>query len=37
MAGVRRLLEKDLKLEECTLDPLKKFIREEIDKVMEAL
>ncbi|XP_017237172.1 uncharacterized protein LOC108210416 [Daucus carota subsp. sativus] len=33
MAGVRRLLEKDLKLEECTLDPLKKFIREEIDKV----
>lgn len=36
MAGVRRLLEKDLKLAEFTLDPFKKLIREEIDKVMEA-
>lgn len=33
MAGVRRLLEKDLKLDEFTLDPFKKLIREEIDKV----
>ncbi|KAL8132795.1 hypothetical protein AgCh_008321 [Apium graveolens] len=33
MAGVRRLLEKDLKLTEFTLDPFKKLIREEIDKV----
>lgn len=33
MAGVRRLLENDLKLDEFTLDPFKKLIREEIDKV----
>ncbi|GAB2271452.1 hypothetical protein Dimus_006289 [Dionaea muscipula] len=33
MAGVRRLLEEDLKLEKYALDPFKKFISEHVDEV----
>ncbi|BFG19105.1 hypothetical protein CerSpe_053780 [Prunus speciosa] len=36
MAGLRRLLEEDLKLEKYTLDPCKKFINEQLDKVLES-
>lgn len=36
MAGVRRLLEKDLELDEFTLDPIKKLISEQLDEVIEA-
>ncbi|XP_057974023.1 uncharacterized protein LOC131161964 isoform X1 [Malania oleifera] len=35
MASVRRFLEEDLKLEEKTLDPYKKFIGEQVDKVLK--
>ncbi|XP_052204224.1 uncharacterized protein LOC127809463 [Diospyros lotus] len=35
MAGVRQLLEEDLKLEENTLHPLKKFISEQVDEVLK--
>ncbi|GMH00256.1 hypothetical protein Nepgr_002095 [Nepenthes gracilis] len=34
MAGVRRLLEEDLKLEKYTLDPFKKFINEQVTEVL---
>lgn len=33
MAGLRRLLEKDLKLDKFTLDPYKKLITQELDEV----
>lgn len=33
MAGVRRLLEKDLELEKHALDPHKKFISEHLEEV----
>ncbi|KAL3737350.1 hypothetical protein ACJRO7_026165 [Eucalyptus globulus] len=36
MAGVRRLLEKDLKLEKHTLDPHKKFISEHLEEVLRS-
>ncbi|KAL6504003.1 hypothetical protein OROGR_025926 [Orobanche gracilis] len=36
LAGVRRLLEEDLGLEKNTLNPFKKFIREEIDQVLNS-
>ncbi|KAL9687700.1 hypothetical protein QQ045_032107 [Rhodiola kirilowii] len=35
MAGVRRLLEDDLKLESCCLDPFKKFISRELDELLK--
>ncbi|KAL2339798.1 hypothetical protein Fmac_007738 [Flemingia macrophylla] len=34
MAGLRRLLEEDLKLEKFTLDPYKKFISQQLDEVL---
>lgn len=33
MAGLRRLLEEDLKLDKFTLDPFKKFISQQLDEV----
>ncbi|XWS23765.1 hypothetical protein CRYUN_Cryun28dG0043300 [Craigia yunnanensis] len=36
MAGLRRLLEEDLKLDKYTLDPYKKFITEQLDKVLKS-
>lgn len=36
MAGVRRLLEKDLELDEFTLDPIKKLISEQLDEVLSS-
>lgn len=33
MAGVRRLLEEDLKLDKCALDPHKAFIGQQLEKV----
>lgn len=33
MAGLRRLLEEDLKLDKHTLDPFKKLISQELDEV----
>lgn len=33
LAGVRRLLEDDLKLERYSLDPFKKFLSGELDEV----
>ncbi|XWS21615.1 hypothetical protein CRYUN_Cryun30bG0069500 [Craigia yunnanensis] len=36
MAGLRRLLEEDLKLDKYTLDPYKKFITEELDEVLKS-
>lgn len=36
LAGLRRLLEEDLELEKHTLDPLKKFINQQVDEVMES-
>ncbi|XP_058768099.1 uncharacterized protein LOC131641810 [Vicia villosa] len=36
MGGLRRLLEEDLKLEEFTLDPFKKFIRQQLDEVLSS-
>jgi len=35
MAGLRRLLEEDLKLDKFTLDPYKKFISQQLDEVSE--
>lgn len=37
MAGVRRLLEEDLKLHKNTLDPFKKYINEQLDEVSKVL
>ncbi|XP_034675767.1 glutamic acid-rich protein-like [Vitis riparia] len=37
MAGVRRVLEEDLKLDKKTLDPYKKFISEQLDEVLKSL
>lgn len=37
MAGVRRVLEEDLKLDKKTLDPYKKFISEQLDEVSKNL
>ncbi|TKY74282.1 transcriptional regulator ATRX-like isoform X1 [Spatholobus suberectus] len=34
MAGLRRLLEEDLKLDKFTLDPYKKFISQQLDEVL---
>ncbi|RDX71877.1 hypothetical protein CR513_48716 [Mucuna pruriens] len=34
MAGLRRLLEKDLKVDKFTLDPFKKFISQQLDEVL---
>ncbi|RVX22611.1 hypothetical protein CK203_012547 [Vitis vinifera] len=36
MAGVRRVLEEDLKLDKKTLDPYKKFISEQLDEVLKS-
>ncbi|KAK2974449.1 hypothetical protein RJ640_002856 [Escallonia rubra] len=36
MAGVRRLLEEDLELNKLTLDPFKKLITEQLDKVLSS-
>lgn len=36
MAGVRRLLEEDLKLHKNTLDPFKKYINEQLDEVLKS-
>ncbi|XWS25159.1 hypothetical protein CRYUN_Cryun27aG0046500 [Craigia yunnanensis] len=36
MAGLRRLLEEDLKLDKFTLDPYKKFITEQLDEVLKS-
>ncbi|XP_007019032.2 PREDICTED: glutamic acid-rich protein isoform X1 [Theobroma cacao] len=36
MAGLRRLLEEDLKLDKDTLDPYKKFITEQLDEVLKS-
>ncbi|KAL5076633.1 hypothetical protein RYX36_015617 [Vicia faba] len=36
MGGLRRLLEEDLKLDEFTLDPFKKFIRQQLDEVLSS-
>ncbi|RXH75960.1 hypothetical protein DVH24_042747 [Malus domestica] len=36
LAGLRRLLEEDLKLEKYTLDPFKKFISQQLDEVLES-
>ncbi|XVE55355.1 hypothetical protein DITRI_Ditri03aG0152000 [Diplodiscus trichospermus] len=36
MAGLRRLLEEDLKLDKYTLDAYKKFITEELDEVLKS-
>ncbi|GKU87653.1 hypothetical protein SLEP1_g2016 [Rubroshorea leprosula] len=36
MAGLRRLLEEDMKLDKHTLDPYKKFISEQIDEVLKS-
>ncbi|XVF64593.1 hypothetical protein PTKIN_Ptkin09bG0180900 [Pterospermum kingtungense] len=36
MAGLRRLLEEDLKLEKYMLDPHKKFITEQLDEVLKS-
>lgn len=33
MAGLRRLLEEDLKLDKFSLDPYKKFISQQLDEV----
>jgi len=33
MAGLRRLLEEDLKLDKFTLDPYKKFVSQQLDEV----
>lgn len=33
MAGLRRQLEEDLKLDKFTLDPYKKFISQQLDEV----
>lgn len=35
MAGLRRLLEEDLKLDKFALDPYKKFISQQLDEVSE--
>lgn len=35
MAGLRRLLEEDLKLDKFTLDPYKKLITQQLDEVSE--
>lgn len=37
MAGVRRLLEEDLELDKKTLDPMKKFINEQLDEVSKKM
>lgn len=34
MAGLRRLLEEDLKLEKFSLDPYKKLISQQLEKVI---
>ncbi|PPS18746.1 hypothetical protein GOBAR_AA01806 [Gossypium barbadense] len=36
MAGLRRLLEEDLKLDKYTLDPYKKFIAEQLDELLKS-
>ncbi|CAI0585014.1 unnamed protein product [Linum tenue] len=36
MAGLRRLLEEDLKLDSCALDPFKKFISTQLDEVLQS-
>ncbi|KAE8077437.1 hypothetical protein FH972_016002 [Carpinus fangiana] len=36
MAGLRRLLEGDLKLDKYTLDPYKKFISQQLDEVLQS-
>ncbi|CAL5202970.1 unnamed protein product [Lathyrus oleraceus] len=36
MGGLRRLLEEDLKLDEFSLDPFKKFIRQQLDEVLSS-
>ncbi|KAL0452272.1 UNVERIFIED_CONTAM: hypothetical protein Slati_1205300 [Sesamum latifolium] len=36
LAGVRRLLEEDLRLDKNTLDPFKKFISQQIDQVLNS-
>ncbi|XP_022768210.1 glutamic acid-rich protein-like [Durio zibethinus] len=36
MAGLRRLLEEDLKLDKYALDPYKKFITEQLDEVLKS-
>lgn len=37
MGGVRRLLEEDLELDKKTLDPMKKFINEQLDEVSKKI
>ncbi|KAK4756221.1 hypothetical protein SAY87_006348 [Trapa incisa] len=36
MAGARRLLEEDLEIEKCGLDPFKAFISQQLEKILES-